>query len=1210
MTVYYYPNPTAQPLSTNFNYSVGDYYINQNGSIVKSAAGTGLSAGKLLWAKATGIVPTVLVPGITTTITAASLTINRNQSVNSIVMSARGGAAIIPTGGTSIAAPGTTPVFNITISPALPAGLSLATVKTSPTIVNPDGTSNIYNNVQVSLTGTPTTFQSATSYTISFTDAAGNVGSGNFSLTILSGVSTPTATTLVNSTSALVNFAVTAFTPVSGTGGSAPLTYSVSPDLPAGLSLNSTTGQITGTPTEARTATYTITVTDTLNQTASATFNLTVTAPVAINVVQAVPSTVLTQNTAISTFTPVTATGGQGALAYSISPSLPSGVTFSTTTGAITGTPSGISAVTTYTVTVTDTIGQTASRTFELSVVYPSIVTVQAVSSKSLTKNVAATSFTPVTATGGIIPLVYAISPSLPSGLSFNTTTGAITGTASATIASTIYTVTVTDSVSQTSSKTFNLTVNDPPELTTTLAVASYAATQSTAIVAFTPVTVSGGVTPLVWSITPALPTGVTFNTTNGQISGTPSNISGTTAYTITVNDSAFQTSSQVFNFTVNAGPIVLTQNVAGRVLTQYIATASFTPISASGGFGTLAYAISPSLPTGLSFNTTTGAITGTATVTLAQATYTVTVTDSIPQSTSKTFTLTVNSPPAIVTNIAVSTTTFVLNRVGQTSTPITASGGYGALRYAVVPSLSAGLAYNTGTGAISGTPTAISPISSYVVTVSDTLSQQSTQSFKLEVIYPPLLTTLAVPNTRLVQFTTATTFVPVTASGGQGTYTYAISPGLPNNLLFSTTTGAVSGFPIVGSSTASYTVSVTDFVGQTSNKVFGLFVALAPTPPAITATVLLSSISLTKNQSSVSYSPVSATGGQGILTYAIAPPLPTGLTFLTQTGQILGSPTTTSTTATFTVTVTDQVFQSVQRNFDLGVSEPEPLVTTTTIAVTTLDQNVAASFIPVTATGGYGTLAYAVSPNLPNGLTYSGSTGRVSGTPTSYSFTATYSVTVSDQATQRSTQTFVLNVIPPAFTATLAISAFTAVRSVAVTTFTPVTVTGGHGGNVFTITPPLPAGLLFSSSTGAISGTPSVVSSSTFYAVSVTDNQGQTAGQSFNLAVNSPPALATTQLVSSVNLIRLVTTASVSPVGATGGYGNIIFSVNPALPNGLSFAANNGKITGIATVLASGTYTVSATDSIGQTSSSPFNLTVSNPPLTATTTVTNISLI
>ncbi len=63
----------------------------------------------------------------------------------------------------------------------------------------------------------------------------------------------------------------------------------------------------------------------------------------------------------------MTATGGDGALTFTVSPSLPSGLSFAGN-GSITGTATVASAVSTYTVTATDTNGASGSAAFSLAV--------------------------------------------------------------------------------------------------------------------------------------------------------------------------------------------------------------------------------------------------------------------------------------------------------------------------------------------------------------------------------------------------------------------------------------------------------------------------------------------------------------------------------------------------------------------------------------------------------------------------------------------------------------------------------------------------------------------------------------------------------------------------------------------------------------------------------------------------------------------------
>jgi hypothetical protein len=134
-------------------------------------------------------------------------------------------------------------------------------------------------------------------------------------------------------------------------------------------------------------------------------------------------------------------------------------MSFSTSTGQITWTPTSALAATGFTVTVTDAAAATSFKTFTLTV-HAALVTTQAVPNTTGTVNQVLGSFTPVTAAGGVQPYSYALSGgSLPTGLTFNTSTGQISGTPTSTLATTAFTVTVTDAIAQVSAKNFNLTI-------------------------------------------------------------------------------------------------------------------------------------------------------------------------------------------------------------------------------------------------------------------------------------------------------------------------------------------------------------------------------------------------------------------------------------------------------------------------------------------------------------------------------------------------------------------------------------------------------------------------------------------------------------------------------------------------------------------------------------------------------------------------------
>ena len=106
-------------------------------------------------------------------------------------------------------------------------------------------------------------------------DDDGDTDSTTFDIVVSAADLTPTAPAIADQT-ANVGTAYTQTLPV-GTGGDAPLAYSTS-GRPAGLSFNSTTRVLSGTPTTAQTYTVTYTVTDNDGDTDDSTFDIVVSA--------------------------------------------------------------------------------------------------------------------------------------------------------------------------------------------------------------------------------------------------------------------------------------------------------------------------------------------------------------------------------------------------------------------------------------------------------------------------------------------------------------------------------------------------------------------------------------------------------------------------------------------------------------------------------------------------------------------------------------------------------------------------------------------------------------------------------------------------------------------------------------------------------------------------------------------------------------------
>lgn len=180
--------------------------------------------------------------------------------------------------------------------------------------------------------------------------------------------------------------------------------------------------------------------------------------------VKDVPPSALTYSTNPATYTKGTAitnntpsSSGGPVVSYSILPALPAGLSFSTSTGVISGTPTALSPAANYTITATN-MGGSAPATVNITVkdVAPSALT-YSTNPATYSKGAAITNNTPSSSGGPVVS--YSISPGLPTALSFSTTTGVISGTPTATSPATDYTVTATNSGGSTTA-TVNITVN------------------------------------------------------------------------------------------------------------------------------------------------------------------------------------------------------------------------------------------------------------------------------------------------------------------------------------------------------------------------------------------------------------------------------------------------------------------------------------------------------------------------------------------------------------------------------------------------------------------------------------------------------------------------------------------------------------------------------------------------------------------------------
>jgi len=136
--------------------------------------------------------------------------------------------------------------------------------------------------------------------------------------------------------------------------------------LPTNLTLSST-GTISGTPTNAGTSNFTVKVTDALSQSATKAFSLTISAALTITTTSPLPAAQVghAYNTTLQR------SGGVAPFTWSVTPALPAVLSLNPSTGQITGTPAAGTAGThslTFSVQDSSTPTQTASKMLSLTI--------------------------------------------------------------------------------------------------------------------------------------------------------------------------------------------------------------------------------------------------------------------------------------------------------------------------------------------------------------------------------------------------------------------------------------------------------------------------------------------------------------------------------------------------------------------------------------------------------------------------------------------------------------------------------------------------------------------------------------------------------------------------------------------------------------------------------------------------------------------------
>ncbi|MCW3104199.1 MAG: C-terminal target protein [Bacteroidetes bacterium] len=843
----------------------------------------------------------------------------------------------------------------------------------------------------------------------------------------------------------------------------------------------------------------------------------------------------------------VVASGGTAPYTYSWSPAGGSGATASSL------------CATNYTVTITDAVSTSITKTFTIT--QPPAIIINTVSQTNVSCFGGSNGAAQVSATGGTGTLSYNWTPGNPSGDG----TGSVTG-----LSAQVYTVTVTDANSCTATRTFNIT--QPPTLATTGAltnVACFGGSNGAATVS-----VSGGVPSYSYNWTPGNPTG----------DGTAT-VTGLTAqvYTVTVTDANSCQITRTYNITQPSAPVSGTTVVTNvSCFGGSNGTINLTPNGGSGGY-TFNW-----LPSGPTTEDRTGLVAGT---------YTVQITDM--NGCTGTVNATVTQPPTPVSGTTVVTNVSCFGG-SNGSINLTPNGGSSPYTFNWLPS---GPTTEDRTGLVAGTYTVqITDVNGCTSTVNTTVTQPTS----------PVSGTTVVTNVSC--FGGSNGAVNLTPNGGSGGYTFNWLPSGPttedrtgltagtfsvqitdvngctgtvtmtvtqpptpvsgttvvtNVSCFGGSNGAVNLTPSGGTpgytfnwlpsgpttedrtglTAGTFSVQITDANGCTGTVT--MTVTQPPTP--VSGTTVVTNVScFGGSNGAINLTP---SGGTGPYTFNW---LPSGPTTEDRTGLTAG---------TYTVQITD--VNGCTGTVNTTVTQPTSPVSGTTVVTNVSCFGGSNGAINLTPSGGTGS-GYTFNW-LPSGPTTEDRTGLVAGTYTvvvtdANGCTGTVNTTVTQPTSPVSGTTVVTNV-----------SCFGG--SNGAINLTP---SGGSGGYTFNW---LPSGPTTEDRTGLVAGT---------YTVQITDVNGCTGTVNTTVTQPASPVSGTT------------VTTNVSCFGGSNGAINLT-------PNGGTspYTFNwlpSGPTTEDRTGLVAGTYTVQITDVNGCTGT--VNTTVTQPtsPVSGTTVVTNVS--
>ena len=936
--------------------------------------------------------------------------------------------------------------------------------------------------------------------------------------------------------------------------------------LPDGITFDSETNTISGTPTQTGTSKIVIISTD-----ASGNQTVTNTTIVVRDTIKPVVNPISNQKKEVNTpidDIKIVASDNSNQDVTIVVTGLPRGVIFDTTTNTISGvaTKVGIYPIV---VTSTDNQGNKVDTTFTIKIVDTTAPTVKEISDQTKEVNTAIDEIV-IDATDNSGQAVTNKVSGLPEGVTFNPTTNTISGVATK-VGTYPIVVTSTDAEGNSVETKFSIKVVDTTA-PTVKEISDQTKEVNTEIDNIKIDAKDNSGQPVTNTVS-GLPSGVTFDPTTNTISGIATKV-GTYPIVVTSKDTDGNSVEIKFTIKVVDTTVPTVKGISDQ--TKEVNTAiDDIEIRATDNSGEVVTNRVSGLPEGVTFDSRTNTISGVAT---KVGTYPIVVisTDAEGNSVETKFIIKVVDTTAPTVKEISDQTKEVNTEIDNIEISATDNSGQPVTN--TVSGLPSGVTFDSRTNTISGTATKVGtyPI---VVISTDADGNRTDTKFIIKVVDTTAPTVKGISD-QTKEVNTAIDDIEISATDNSGQPVTNTVRGLPSGVTFDPTTNTISGtatkvgtYPIV--------VTSTDTEGNSVETKFSIKVVDTTAP-----TVKEISDQTKEVNTAIDNIEISATDNSGEVVTNRVSGLPEGVTFDSRTNTISGVATKVG-TYPIVVISTDAEGNSVETKFIIKVVDTTA-PTVKEISDQTKEVNTEIDNIEISATDNSGQPVTNTVSGLPSGVTFDPTTNTISGIATKV---GTYPIVViSTDADGNSTETkFNIKVVDTTAPTVKGISDQTKEVNTEIDNI-EISATDNSGEVVTNKVSGLPEGVTFNPTTNTISGVATKVGTYPIVVTS-TDAEGNSVETKFSIKVVDTTAPTVKEISDQTKEVN--TEIDNIKIDAKDNSGQEVTNTVRDLPSGVTFDPSTNTISGIAKKVGTYPIVVTSTDAEGNSIETKFSIKV-----------------